>query len=127
MMSTRWVTDRRPRSATELTVFAAPWLLPALPNGHRDRCGRGLGIVGRFDRGTRVGWVPSCCAWSTARRIKDDFRPETWLAFWQTAVDKRPVAGVARLLGKNPGAVYAARGRVMRRLKKNILEWEPPG
>ena len=59
-----------------------------------------------------------------ARQIKGEFQPDTWLAFWQTAVEEQPVPEVARLLGKKPGAVYAARGRVMRRLKEKILEWE---
>jgi RNA polymerase sigma-70 factor (ECF subfamily) len=59
-----------------------------------------------------------------ARQIRPEFQPETWAAFWQTAVEGRPAAEVARTLGKKPGAVYAARGRVMRRLKEKILEWE---
>ncbi|HEV3117540.1 MAG TPA: sigma-70 family RNA polymerase sigma factor [Gemmataceae bacterium] len=59
-----------------------------------------------------------------ARQIKAEFQTETWDAFWQTAVEERPVPEVARLLGKKPGAIYAARGRVMRRLKEKILEWE---
>jgi RNA polymerase sigma factor (sigma-70 family) len=59
-----------------------------------------------------------------ARQVRAEFRPETWLAFWHTAVEGREVADVARLLGRKPGAVYAARGRVMRRLKEKILEWE---
>jgi RNA polymerase sigma-70 factor (ECF subfamily) len=59
-----------------------------------------------------------------ARQIEGEFQSDTWNAFWQTAVEERPVPEVARLLGKKPGAVYAARGRVMRRLKEKILEWE---
>jgi RNA polymerase sigma-70 factor (ECF subfamily) len=59
-----------------------------------------------------------------ARQIKAEFQTETWDAFWQTAVEERPVPEVARLLGKKPGAIYAARGRDMRRLKEKILEWE---
>lgn len=59
-----------------------------------------------------------------ARQIRGEFQPTTWLAFWHTAVEGRSAAEVAPLLGKKPGAVYAARGRVMRRLKEKILEWE---
>ena len=62
-----------------------------------------------------------------ARQVRHEFQPETWLAFWHTAVEGRAVADVARLLGRKPGAVYAARGRVMRRLKEKILEWEGTG
>jgi RNA polymerase sigma-70 factor (ECF subfamily) len=59
-----------------------------------------------------------------ARQICGEFRPETWRAFWHTAVEGQDVADVARRLGKKPGAVYAARGRVMRQLKEKICEWE---
>ena len=59
-----------------------------------------------------------------ARQIRAEFQPETWMAFWHTAVEGRSVAEVAEVLGKKAGAVYAARGRVMRRLKEKILEWE---
>ena len=41
-------------------------------------------------------------------------------------MSKRDPGGKAKVfgLGKKPGAVYAARGRVMRRLKEKICEWE---
>jgi RNA polymerase sigma factor (sigma-70 family) len=61
-----------------------------------------------------------------ARQIRTEFQPATWHAFWHTAVEGRSITQVARLLGKKPGAVYAARGRVMRRLKEKILECEEP-
>ena len=60
-----------------------------------------------------------------ARQIRDEFQPDTWESFWRTAVDGRPVPEVAAALGKSAGAVYAARGRVMRRLREKISEWEP--
>jgi RNA polymerase sigma factor (sigma-70 family) len=59
-----------------------------------------------------------------ARQIREEFEPDTWMAFWHTAVEGRPVEDVAAELGKKPGAVYAARGRVMRRLKEKVLDWE---
>jgi RNA polymerase sigma factor (sigma-70 family) len=59
-----------------------------------------------------------------ARQIEAEFRPETWQSFWCTAVEGRNVTEVARQLGKKPGAVYAARSRVMRRLKEKVLEWQ---
>jgi RNA polymerase sigma factor (sigma-70 family) len=59
-----------------------------------------------------------------ARQIRDEFAADTWDAFWQTAVEGRPVHDVARLLGKTSGAVYTARSHVMRRLKQKVLEWE---
>jgi RNA polymerase sigma-70 factor (ECF subfamily) len=59
-----------------------------------------------------------------ARQIRGEFGLDTWLAFWRTAVEGQAVEGVAAQMGKKPGAVYAARGRVMRRLKEKVLEWE---
>jgi RNA polymerase sigma factor (sigma-70 family) len=59
-----------------------------------------------------------------ARRIRPEFQADTWEAFWLTAVEGRPAAEVAERLGKKVGAVYAARGRVMRRLKEAVLQWE---
>jgi RNA polymerase sigma factor (sigma-70 family) len=59
-----------------------------------------------------------------ARQIRAEFQTETWEAFWDTAVEGREVKSVARMSGKTVGAVYAARSRVMRRLKEKVLEWE---
>lgn len=59
-----------------------------------------------------------------ARRVRDEFEPATWDAFWLTAVEGRDVDDVAALIGKKPGAIYAARSRVMRRLKDAVAEWE---
>jgi RNA polymerase sigma-70 factor (ECF subfamily) len=59
-----------------------------------------------------------------ARQVRAEFEPATWEAFWATAVEGREVAEVGEELGKKPGAIYAARSRVMRRLKQKTLEWE---
>lgn len=59
-----------------------------------------------------------------ARQIRDEFEPNTWDAFWQTAVEDRDIQEVAAELGKNRGSIYAARSRVMRRLKEKIVEFE---
>jgi RNA polymerase sigma factor (sigma-70 family) len=61
-----------------------------------------------------------------AREIEGEFQRETWQSFWCTAVEGQNVTDVARQLGKKPGAVYAARSRVMRRLKEKVLEWQGP-
>ena len=55
-----------------------------------------------------------------AQRIRPEFRNGTWDAFWLTTVDGMPVEGAGRALGKTVGAIYAARSRVMRRLKEEI-------
>jgi RNA polymerase sigma-70 factor (ECF subfamily) len=57
-----------------------------------------------------------------ATRVKDQFEPTTWRAFWCTAVEAQPVQAVARELGLTPGAVYIARSRVMAKLRKIVEE-----
>lgn len=45
-------------------------------------------------------------------RVRRAVRPDTWQAYWQTAVDGVAAPAVARELGKSVGAVYMARHRV---------------
>jgi RNA polymerase sigma-70 factor (ECF subfamily) len=52
--------------------------------------------------------------------LRDEFQPITWRAFWEHGVAARPAADVARELGLTPGAVYAAKFRVMTRLRKEL-------
>ncbi len=52
-----------------------------------------------------------------ADRVKPEFSESTWLAFWRTGVENRPVATVAGELGLSEGAVYVARSRVLARLR----------
>jgi RNA polymerase sigma-70 factor, ECF subfamily len=63
-----------------------------------------------------------------AQRIRPEFGDGTWEAFWLTTVDGASVEEAGRMLKKTVGAVYAARSRVMRRLKaeieQNRLAWE---
>ena len=48
----------------------------------------------------------------------------TWLAFSMTMVDGCSVAEAATRLGRNEGMVYAARSRIVRRLRELIRQWE---
>jgi len=59
-----------------------------------------------------------------ADRIRLEFNEETWEAFWATAVDGQACEQVAVRLEKNVGSIYAARSRVMRRLKEKVTEFE---
>jgi RNA polymerase sigma-70 factor, ECF subfamily len=59
-----------------------------------------------------------------ARQVRGEFHADTWQAFWQTAVEDRPITDVAVELGKHTGAIYTARGRVMKRLREKIAEWD---
>ena len=59
-----------------------------------------------------------------ARRVREEFEPHTWDAFYLTAVEGREIGDAADLLRKQPGAIYAARSRVMRRLRQIVSEWQ---
>ena len=63
-----------------------------------------------------------------AERVRREFGDGSWDAFWLTAVEGMKVEEAAHTLKKTMGAVYAARSRVMRRLKEEIeqscLGWE---
>ena len=50
-------------------------------------------------------------------------RQDTWEAFWQTAIEERSVEDVAAGLGKNPGSIYAARSRIIRRIQEKVMEY----
>jgi RNA polymerase sigma-70 factor (ECF subfamily) len=49
--------------------------------------------------------------------MRAKFRSATWTAFWETVVNERPAADVARELGLTENAIYLAKGRVLRRLR----------
>ena len=59
-----------------------------------------------------------------ARRVREEFEPKTWDAFWLTAVEGHDVTEVAKAIDKKPGAIYAARSRVMKRLKQIVQQWD---
>jgi RNA polymerase sigma-70 factor (ECF subfamily) len=48
--------------------------------------------------------------------VRDDVEPRTWTAFWQVAIEERPVDEVAAALGISTNAVYLAKSRTLRRL-----------
>ena len=75
---------------------------------------------------TDKGWL-----WAHAYQFDDDTATfivetdeDTWNAFWLTAVEGQDCDQVASQLGKNRGAVYAARSRVMRRIQEQVTELE---
>ena len=55
-------------------------------------------------------------------QVHDEFRPNTWNAFWNTCVLGRAVKDVAADLDLTAGAIYVARSRVMARLRQRIEE-----
>lgn len=52
--------------------------------------------------------------------MRADFTEATWQACWRHAVEGQPAADVARELGITVGAVYAARFRVLGRLREEL-------
>jgi len=53
-------------------------------------------------------------------RVKGEFQPATWQAFWGTAVDGKPAGEVGSGLKMSPGAVYVAKSRVLARLRDEV-------
>ncbi len=60
-------------------------------------------------------------AWA-ADRVRGEFQPSTWRAFWLTAVDGRPGPDAAKELGLSLGAVHVARSRVLARLRAVVRD-----
>jgi RNA polymerase sigma-70 factor (ECF subfamily) len=54
--------------------------------------------------------------------MQEDFQPTTWRAFWEHAVNGRPAGEVATELGTTAGAVYAAKSRVLGRLREELRD-----
>jgi RNA polymerase sigma-70 factor, ECF subfamily len=52
--------------------------------------------------------------------MQSDFQPATWKACWAVVVEGRPAADVAAELQLTLAAVYAARSRVLRRLRQEL-------
>ncbi|MGI8977830.1 MAG: RNA polymerase sigma factor [Pirellulaceae bacterium] len=59
-----------------------------------------------------------------AKMVCRDIEPETWRAFELTVVENQSIESAAVLLSKPVGTIYAARSRVMRRLREAVRELE---
>jgi len=59
-----------------------------------------------------------------SQRVKKKVQSQTWDAFWQTCVEGQEISTVAENLGIPRGAVYVARSRVIRRLRKEVSRFE---
>jgi RNA polymerase sigma-70 factor, ECF subfamily len=52
--------------------------------------------------------------------VRAEFEPRTWDAFWRIAVDGQTPAEVAAAMNLNLPAVYQAKSRVLRRLRREL-------
>jgi RNA polymerase sigma-70 factor (ECF subfamily) len=59
-----------------------------------------------------------------ARIVREDVEPETWRAFELTVIENRAIDEAALELDKPVGTIYAARSRIMRRLRTAVQELE---
>ncbi len=59
-----------------------------------------------------------------ATRVRKTVNDSTWQAFWETSVNARPVAEVARSLRLSIGSVYVARSRVMAKLREQVKQYD---
>lgn len=57
-----------------------------------------------------------------ARMTQPQFDPDTWQAFWRTAVESQSARDVANELNRTVGSVYTARSRVLARLRQWVAE-----
>ncbi len=57
-----------------------------------------------------------------ANQVREEFRPTSWSAFWETLIDGRSVGDVATKLGVTPGSIYMSRSRIMARIRERIRE-----
>ena len=58
-------------------------------------------------------------AWA-CDNVKPAVKPNTWTAFWRTAVDGASAETVAKETGMTPAAVYLAKSRVLARLREAV-------
>lgn len=57
-----------------------------------------------------------------AEEVRPQVKPQTWDAFWMTAVECRSPDEVADRLGMKVGSVYVAKNRILNRLRNKIRE-----
>jgi RNA polymerase sigma-70 factor (ECF subfamily) len=129
----RWEDDpQRARFRTWLSRIANNAILNALTRRPHDRGTGDSSLHDLLDEHPaegpdsdliRVEHRREVFRWA-ARQVRPEFQPETWDAFWLTAVEERDVAEVAREQNRSSGSIYAVRSRVMRRLREKVAEWD---
>jgi len=66
-------------------------------------------------------WRQWAFCWASSQ-VEREVSETSWQAFWLTAVENRPPADVAKQIGLSVGAIYAAKCRVLKRLREAVSE-----
>ncbi|MGA2255234.1 MAG: RNA polymerase sigma factor [Thermoguttaceae bacterium] len=130
----QWEHDpQRAKFRTWLHRVANNVILNALSRGKPDRAAGGPSLQAAIDQKEardgpdsgllRLEYRREVFRWA-ARQVRNEFRQDTWDAFWLTAVEGRSVDIVARELAKDSGAIYTARSRVMQRIREKVNKYE---
>jgi RNA polymerase sigma factor (sigma-70 family) len=124
---------QRAKFRTWLSRVAQNAILNALARGKPDRGSGDSALLAALDQQESPTGPDSALLrlerrrevfrWAT-RQVRKEFHQTTWDAFWLTAVEQRSVDAVSKELAKNPGAIYAARSRVMLRIREKVAEYE---
>jgi RNA polymerase sigma-70 factor (ECF subfamily) len=93
-------------------------LLERVPDGAVDE------LVEQMDDRLRADLT---LAEEASRRVRKEVLGHTWQAFWETAVEGRPVSEVAARLGLSVAGVYLARKRVADRLRQAAADLQGQG
>lgn len=109
------------------------WLRTILANKLRDRQRRAIAFPCGHEEGVlanRAGPDDFEAIWDAEYRqnlvaralelMQAEFQPTTWKACWEAVVSGRPTADIAADLGITVDAVYAAKSRVLRRLRQRL-------
>ena len=104
------------------------WLRTVALNKWRDRCRERTAAVGPVPEPEVPDSVAELEEAEYRRHLvhralqlmQADFQPATWKACWELVVAERPAAAIAAELGLTPGAVYAAKFRVLARLRQDF-------
>lgn len=128
----RWEPDsQRARFRTWLRKITENAILNALTRRKPDQAGRGEADVVLSEQAvssTDAAWIKTEFRREIFQRaataIRSEFAPATWQAFWMTAVEGVPVDDAVSQLKSTRASVYAARSRVMKRLKKEVEKYD---
>jgi RNA polymerase sigma-70 factor (ECF subfamily) len=126
----RWDPDpARGRFRSWLAKIAQNAAINALTRRPRDAAKGGTTVfelldrqLGKQDSGRELIELElrrSLFRWA-AERVRGEFGEKTWRAFWLTMVEGQEIQVAASALQMSVGSVYAARSRIVRRLKREI-------